>query len=67
MWILQAKALMKVFDADLTLFVASLLRIKLPMHLSGPKQRYTEDLQVDFGFMDKVLTHMVGLDKSELR
>jgi len=40
--------------------VSGLLRIKV-----NPKTS-SDDLQVDFNFMDKVLTHMVGLQKGDL-
>lgn len=52
--------MIKLFDVDLNQFVSGLLRIKV-----NPKTS-SDDLQVDFTFMDKVLTHMVGLQKSDL-
>jgi hypothetical protein len=52
--------LIKLFDVDLNQFVSGLLRIKV-----NPKTS-SDDLQVDFTFMDKVLTHMVGLQKNDL-
>jgi len=62
MWVLQAKALLKLLDGDLEQFVIKLLRVQLPNTL-GKRKNYSDDLQIDFGFMDKVLTHMVGLNK----
>lgn len=52
--------MIKLFDVDLNQFVSGLLRIKV-----NPKTS-SDDLQVDFTFMDKVLTHMVGLQKNDL-
>ena len=50
MWLTQAKQLIKLFSADLKQMVNGLIKIN-------------EDYQVDFTFIDKVLTHMVGLPK----
>ena len=61
----QAKQLLKLFDASLEDFVSGLIRIKVP---DAKREKYLYDnLQLDFGFMDKILTHMVGLSKQELR
>lgn len=53
MWLTQAKKLVQLFNVDLTSMVNGLIKIN-------------DDYQVDFSFIDKVLTHMVGLKKQEL-
>ena len=53
LWLTQAKQLIRLFNADLTALVNGLIKIN-------------EQFDVDFSFIDKVLTHMVGLQKQEL-
>ena len=50
LWQAQAKQLIRLFNADLTAMVSGLIKIN-------------EDFDVDFSFVDKVLTHMIGLQK----
>ena len=49
----QAKQLIRLFSADLNEMVNGLIKIN-------------QNFDVDFSFIDKVMTHMVGLEKSEL-
>ena len=44
---------MRLFNADLTAFVNGLIKIN-------------DLFDVDFSFIDKVMTHMIGLQKQEL-
>ena len=53
LFIQQARQLFKLFDADMVAMVTSLIKI-------------TNELEVDYSFIDRVLTHMVGLNKQEL-
>ena len=57
----QAKSLVKLFDADLNIFVSALIKIK-----NASKKPNVEDYNIDFSFMDKMLTHMVGLEREDL-
>jgi hypothetical protein len=61
LWLAQAKALIKLFEADLNTFVSALMKIK-----NISRSPNVEDYQVDFSFMDKMLTHMVGLERDDL-
>lgn len=58
LWLTQAKSLVKLFEADLNTFVSGLMKIR-----NVSRKPNVEDFQVDFSFMDKMLTHMVGLEK----
>ena len=49
----QAKQLLKLFDANMTKMINGVVKINA-------------DLQVDFTFIDKILTHMVGIEKEKL-
>ena len=53
LWLAQAKQLIRLFNADMTALVNGVIKIN-------------EQFDVDFSFIDKVLTHMVGLQKQEL-
>ena len=53
LFVTQAKQLIRLFSADLTEMVNGLIKIN-------------QNFDVDFSFVDKVLTHMVGLNKVEL-
>ena len=53
LFITQAKQLLRLFNADLTAMVNGLIKIN-------------DNFNVDFSFIDKVLTHMVGIEKNEL-
>ena len=64
LWLTQAKSLIRLFEADLNTFVSGLMKIR---NVSR-KTNFEEfpslmEFQVDFSFMDKMLTHMVGLEK----
>ena len=48
MWLQQGKQLVRLFNADLTAFVNGLVKIN-------------DLFDVDFSFIDKVMTHMIGL------
>jgi hypothetical protein len=48
MWVTQAKQLIRLFNVDLKAMVNGLIKIN-------------EDYDVDFSFIDKVLTNMVGI------
>jgi len=61
LWLTQAKSLIKLFEADLNTFVSGLMKIR-----NISRKPNVEDFQVDFSFMDKMLTHMVGLEKQDL-
>lgn len=53
LFVTQAKQLIRLFSADLTEMVNGLIKIN-------------QNFDVDYSFIDKVLTHMVGLNKAEL-
>ena len=53
LWIPQAKQVIKLFKANLTAMVNGLIKI-------------TSDYQVDFTFIDKVISNIVGIDKKLL-
>ena len=53
LYISQAKQLLKLFDANCTALVNGLVKINT-------------DLNIDFSFVDKILTHMVGIQKDKL-
>ena len=53
LFVTQAKQLVRLFSADLNSMVNALIKIN-------------QNFDVDFSFVDKVLTHMVGLQKTEL-
>ena len=53
MWVTQAKQLVRLFKANLNQLVNGIIKI-------------SEDFEVDFSFIDKILTHMVGLHKTDL-
>jgi hypothetical protein len=61
LWLTQAKSLIRLFEADLNTFVSGLMKIR-----NVSRKPNVEDFQVDFSFMDKMLTHMVGLEKQDL-
>ena len=45
--------MLKLFDANMTAMVNGLVKINA-------------NLQIDFSFVDKILTHMVGISKERL-
>ena len=53
MWVTQAKQLIRLFNVDLKAMVNGLIKIN-------------DEYDVDFTFVDKVLTHTAGLDRDEL-
>jgi len=53
MWVTQAKQLIRLFNVDLKAMVNGLIKIN-------------DEYDVDFSFIDKVLTNMVGIQKQDL-